>query len=406
MKQQRAAEDTLISVPAGQCTIPCSNLSQVQAERWNYNYVYLVRGELLRRFAGALLALALVLVILKWLHLGVGHRLENSAAARAAEETYADIENRLDNEPPTAPHGLTAGIAPTIIYDEYYLNRAFLTKHTAPVFDSTGGDLILACASSHNGTILTPSDNYKNTWISLAGPTNSSAGADLRSQIWYAKQAKVGPNHTFTMNLSTGQALVISLFVIKGASSEPIDTVSMIADDQGMSTTIPASSKIHTSAANDLLIAFGKSSISEAWTAGDGFAFQPEASSDFLVAESGLAAVPGTYKSTFSISAPATWQASVVAIRPAANPSTTAPIRLAWHAASDNIGVREYLIERCEGHDCSNFSQIGTSTDTSFVDTKLSHSSIYRYRVRAIDEASNAGSYSKAVDVIDESNRD
>ena len=363
--------------------------------------MYLLRGELLRRLAGALLALAVVLVILKWLHLGVGHRLENSAAARAAEETYADIENRLDTTAPTAPRGLTAGTAPAIIYDEYYLNRAFLTKHTAPVFDSTGGDLIVVCASSHNGTILTPSDSYNNTWISLAGPTNSSAGADLRSQIWYTKQAKVGPNHTFTMNLSTGQALVISLFVIKGASSEPIDTVSMIADDQGTSTTIPTSSKIRTSATNDLLIAFGKSSISEDWTAGDGFAFQPEASSDFLVAESGLAAVPGTYRSTFSISAPATWQASVVAIRPAANLSTSAPIRLAWHPAMDNVGVKEYQVERCQGRGCRSFSQIGASTDSAFVDTGVAHSAIYRYRVRAVDGGSNASNYSNSVDVTD-----
>lgn len=338
--------------------------------------------------------------------MGIGHRIENSAAARAAEETYADIENHLDKEAPTAPGELTGGIAPAIIYNGHYLNRTFLRKHTAPVFDSTGGDLILVYASSHNGTILTPSDNYKNTWVSLSGPTNSSAGADLRSQIWYAKNARVGPKHTFTMSLSTGQALVISLFVIKGASPEPIDTASMIADDQGMSTTDPTSSKIRTSAANDLLIAFGKSSISEVWAAGDGFAFQPEASSDFLVAESGLAAIPGTYRSTFSISAPATWQASVVAIRPATNRLATVPIRLAWHAASDNIAVKEYLIERCEGRGCRKFSQIGTSKDTSFVDANLSHSSIYRYRVRAVDDASNAGSYSKACDVIENTNGD
>ena len=350
--------------------------------------------------------MATILVILKLLHLGIGHRIENSAAARAAEETYADIENQLDKEAPTAPGELTGGIAPAIIYNGHYLNRAFLRKHTAPVFDSTGGDLILVYASSHNGTILTPSDNYKNTWISLTGPTNSSAGADLRSQIWYAKEPKVGPNHTFTVNLSTSQALVISIFVIKGASPEPIDTVSMIADDQGTSTVTPTSSKIKTSAAHDLLIGFGKSSIGESWSAGDGFAFQPAASSDFLVAESGLAAIPGTYRSTFSITAPATWQASIVAIRPTANPLPTVPIRLAWHPATDNVGVKEYQIERCEGHGCGNFSQIGTSTDTSFVDTKSGNSSIYRYRVRAIDDALNAGDYSNIVDVADESNRD
>lgn len=210
----------------------------------------------------------------------------------------------------------------------------------------------------------------------------------------------------FTISLSTGQALVISILVVKGASSEPIDAVSMIADDEGATTMIPTSSNIKTSSANDLLIGFGKSSVSEAWSAGDSFAFQPAASSDFLVAESGLAAVPGIYRSTFSINAPATWQASVVAIRPAANSLRTRTIRLAWHRAADNVGVKEYQIERCEGRSCRDFLQIGTSTDTSFVDTALVDSSMYRYRVRAIDEASNASGYSKTVDVADSSKRD
>lgn len=360
----------------------------------------------MRRLAGGLLIMATVLLILKSLHLGIGHRVKNSTVIRATEKAYGEIEIRLDKEPPTAPGELTAGIAPDIIYSGHYLNRAFLTKHTAPVFDSTGGDLIVVCASSHNGTILTPSDSYKNTWFSLSGPTNSSAGADLRSQIWYAKDPKVGPNHTFTMKLSTGQALVISIFVVRGSGSNPIDAVSMIADDQGASTTSPTSSKVKTSAANDLLIGFGKSSVGETWAAGDGFAFEPAASSDFLAAESGLAAVPGTYTSSFLITAPATWQSSVVAIRPAASQLPSAPIRLAWHAASDNVGVKEYEIERCEGRGCTNFSRIGTSIEPAFLDLRLANSRIYRYRVRAVDAASNASNYSDTVDVAGGSNRD
>jgi hypothetical protein len=350
--------------------------------------------------------LAVVLLILKLLHLGVGHRIVHSAAVQSAEDAYSEIQEDLDKTPPDAPQFLAAGAAPAIIYDEHYLNRAFLTQHTAPIFDSTGGDLIVVCASSHNGTILTPLDNYKNNWISLAGPTNSSAGADLRSQIWYAKRPKVGSNHTFTISLSTGQALVISIFVVKGASSRPVDAVSMITDDAGTSTTTPTSSNIRTSAANDLLLGFGKSSVSEDWEAGEGFSFEPAASSDFLVAESGLAAVRGIYNSTFSIGEPATWQASVVAIRPAANFAGTIPIRLAWHAATDNVAVKEYQVERCEGRGCTKFAQVATSTDTSFVDANVGHASIYRYRVRAIDEASNASDYSNTVDVGHDSSRD
>ena len=34
-------------------------------------------------------------------------------------------------------------------------------------FDSTGGDVLVVCAGTHEDTLLTPSDNFNNTWISL-----------------------------------------------------------------------------------------------------------------------------------------------------------------------------------------------------------------------------------------------
>lgn len=361
----------------------------------------------MRKAVGWFVVLIALLLIVKSLHLGLRHRIENSVAARAAEETDAKIENLLDKTPPTAPQGLSAGMAPAIIYAGHYLNRAFLTKHTAPTFDSTGGDLIFACASSHNGVILTPSDSYNNTWISIAGPTTTSEGFDLRSQIWYAKNPKVGPNHRFTMQLSRGQALVIAVFVVKGASlSSPVDAVSKIGDDADTRTTVPTSPNIRTSSPDDLLLAFGKSAISENWSAGDGFAFQPLASSDFLVAESGFAGNPGLYNSTFSFNLPANWQASVVAVKPAANAARELPISLAWHASSDNVGVAGYQIERCKGINCKDFSQIATTKDTSFVDTSLDPLTPYRYRVRAVDAAANASDYSNAIGADDTTSRD
>ena len=361
----------------------------------------------LRKRVGASLVVVACLIVLKSLHLGIGHRIKHSATVQAAEDTGLKIENWLDKTPPSPPQALVGGTAPVIIYAGHYLNRAFLTRHTAPTFDSTSGDLIVVCASSHNGVILTPSDSYKNTWILLAGPTNSVAGFDLRSQIWYARKPKVGPKHTFAITLSSGQALVISIFVVKGASlSDPVDAVSTIGDDGGASTTVPTSPNIKTTSANDLLIAFGKSSISEDWHPGDGFKFQPRASSDFLVAESGFAAIPSVYNSTFAFGSPATWQASVVAIRPAANPLPDAPVRLAWHAATDNVGVSEYQIERCQGRGCKNFLRIATSSETSFVDTDVARSSVYRYRVRAVDAASNASDYSNSIDAFAEGSRD
>ena len=68
-------------------------------------------------------------------------------------------------------------------------------------------------------------------------------------------------------------------------------------------------------------------------------------------------------------------------------------INLSWGAASDNVGVTGYLVERCQGVGCSNFAQVGTASGTSYSDSGLSASTSYSYRVRATDAAGNLGPY-------------
>ena len=267
-------------------------------------------------------------------------------------------------------------------------------------FDSTGGDLLVGYASTHEGLFLTPSDNFNNEWISLTGPTNASAGNDLRSQIWYASNPKIGPNHVFAIDLTGKQSLVISMCVVKGSNvSDPIDAFSSIGDDAYTQTVVPTSPKIITTHSNDLLIGFGKSWSSEVWSAGGGFAFQPSASSNYLVAETGLAAAPGSYNSAFLLSARTNWQAAVVAVRPANSSGTSQHLTLAWQPSSDNFRVAGYHVERCRGADYDNFVHVGTTRYSSFVDATLSEPALYRYRVRAIDAASNVSDYSETISV-------
>jgi hypothetical protein len=314
------------------------------------------------------------------------------------------VQALLDTSPPTPPQNLSGGAAPTIQRVARYYNGTHVTTHSMSPFDSTGGDLLVVFAGTHEDALLTPSDNFNNTWISLAGPTNfgptsSSGGTNLRAQFWYAKNPKVGPNHVFTMTLSKSEALVLSLFVVKGSNVlDPIDAFSAISNDADTRSLIPTSPKIATTDSNDLLIGFAKSRFSELWRAGDGFSFQPDASSDYLVAESGLAARPDNYESSFVISSPTNWQAAIVAVRPAESLSKTGPITLAWQPSSDNVGVVGYQVERCGGVDCEDFAQIGTSKDPSFVDWTLPPG-VYRYRVRAFDAASNVSKYSNPISV-------
>jgi chitodextrinase/PKD repeat protein len=86
-----------------------------------------------------------------------------------------------------------------------------------------------------------------------------------------------------------------------------------------------------------------------------------------------------------------------------ATAASSSQINLSWTAATDNVGVVQYRVERCQGSSCSTFAQIGTTpgTTTIFSDTTtgLVPNTTFRYRVRAADAAPNLGPYSNLVNV-------
>ncbi len=302
-------------------------------------------------------------------------------------------------ETPTAPAGLTVaagGPGPTYVNGQGYYNSTSLTSHTTASFDSTGGDLILLFASSHAGVTFTPSDSFKNTWISIAGPTSTVAGYDLRSEVWYAPNPIVGPGHTITMNLSLSQPLVMSIVVVKGSNtSSPIDAISLIGSDNGTSTVNVVSPSITTASINDLLVGFVKTNGTETFTAGTGFTLQSATTVLNLTAETELAATPKVYDATFTLSTGVTWQSVIGAVMN--NPNQTT---LSWTASTESGGtISNYLVERCQGTGCANFAQIGTTPATAFNDSGLAASSSYSYRVRAEDTAGTLGPYSSVVTI-------
>jgi len=300
---------------------------------------------------------------------------------------------------PTAPSGLTVaegGPGPTYVNGQGYYNSTSLTTHTTTSFNSTGGDLILLLASSHQGVAFTPSDSFGNTWIAIAGPTSTAVGYDLRSQVWYAPNPIVGPGQTITMNLSLAQPLVMSIVVVKGSNtSSPIDAISLVGSDNGTSTINVTSPSIITSIANDLLVGFVKTNGTETFTAGSGFTLQSASTVLNLTAETEVAATPATYDATFTLSAGVTWQSVVGAVTN--NPNQT---MLSWTASTETGGtISKYLVERCQGAGCANFAQIGTATPTVLNDTGLTSSTSYSYRVRAEDTANTLGPYSSVVTI-------
>lgn len=69
----------------------------------------------------------------------------------------------------------------------------------------------------------------------------------------------------------------------------------------------------------------------------------------------------------------------------AANATSESSITVSWTAATDNVGVTGYQVERCVGLSCSDFAQVGTPTASPFVDSNLAASTGYSYHVRAVD---------------------
>src|SRR5262249_21366785 len=77
-----------------------------------------------------------------------------------------------------------------------------------------------------------------------------------------------------------------------------------------------------------------------------------------------------------------------------ATAASSSQINVSWGAATDNIAVTAYLLERCQGAGCSSFAEIASVTGTTFADSGLTASTSYSYRVRATDAANNLGAYS------------
>ncbi|HXE12539.1 MAG TPA: LamG-like jellyroll fold domain-containing protein [Bryobacteraceae bacterium] len=78
----------------------------------------------------------------------------------------------------------------------------------------------------------------------------------------------------------------------------------------------------------------------------------------------------------------------------AATAISSSQINLTWTASTDNVAVTGYLVERCSGAGCTNFTQIATPSGTSNSDRAVTPGSSYTYRVRATDAAGNLSGYS------------
>src|SRR5438132_941612 len=90
----------------------------------------------------------------------------------------------------------------------------------------------------------------------------------------------------------------------------------------------------------------------------------------------GLSAYSNTASATTQAPPPPTAPSNLTAAA-----ASSSQINLTWTASSG--AVTSYLVERCQEPGCSNFAQVGTSPSAAFMDTGLSASKSYTYRVQA-----------------------
>jgi len=105
---------------------------------------------------------------------------------------------------------------------------------------------------------------------------------------------------------------------------------------------------------------------------------------------------------TFSSPATAATQALQPPTAPGnltATAASATQINLSWTASTSNVGLANYVVQRCQGADCTSFEQIATATGTSYSDAGLALSTSYSYEVQAIDTAGNLSPYSSVASV-------
>jgi YD repeat-containing protein len=127
-------------------------------------------------------------------------------------------------------------------------------------------------------------------------------------------------------------------------------------------------------------------------------ALEPTETFNLVVSAPTNGATLGTSSITFSITdndsvetTPPTQPTNLAASAPA---GVGSQLNLTWTASTDASGIKEYRVERCAGAGCSNFAQVAVVTTNSFNNTGLADVTSYTYRVVAVDNNNNVGSYS------------
>ena len=274
----------------------------------------------------------------------------------------------------------------------------------------TAGNLNVVAVGWNDPTsqVLSVSDTRGNAYVRVAGPTVQPG---IQSHVMYAAAniaAAAANANTVTVTFDTA----VSYPDVRIAEYSGIDPANPVVAAVGASGTgnLGNSGTVATTSASTLLV--GADYVQKSTTAaGAGYTSRVITSPDGNILEDRVVTAPGTYSATAALKGSGGWVMQVVAFRGAvagggdtqpptapanltATAASSSQINLSWTAATDDVGVTGYRVERCQGAGCGSFAQVGTPAGTNFSDTGLQASTSYSYRVRATDAAANLGPYS------------
>ena len=252
-------------------------------------------------------------------------------------------------------------------------------------------------------------DSVGNVYTLAVGPTQNS-DHHLSQSIYYARGILVaGPSTNSVTVRFTVPAHSADIRILEYSGLDQLNPVDVTAAAIGTDAA-SNSGAATTTYANDLI--FGANIVSTSTSGpGTGFTNRMITSPDGDLAEDRVVPTAGSYSATAPLSRSGPWIMQMVAFKAASGGTTdssppTAPstllatsagsggINLAWTASSDNVGVTNYLLERCQGIGCTAFTQIATSTATTYTNAGLLPGTNYTYRTRATDAAGNLSGYS------------
>ena len=276
---------------------------------------------------------------------------------------------------------------------------------TAP---QSAGDLNVVTVGWFDATssVVSVADTLGNVYSAAVGPTRMAGTGSL--SIYYAKNiAAAGANaNSVTVNFSAAVPYP-EVDVMEYRGLDPLSPLDVFAAGTG-NGTVSNSGAATTTNAHDLIL--GVNNVTTGTnSAGTNFTKRIITVPNGNIVEDRIVAAAGSYSATANLTSGG-WIMQMVAFKAAggsggatptaptnlaATAASSSQINLTWTASTETGGtISSYQVARCQGAGCSTFTQVGTSTTTSFNDTGLTGATSYSYEVRALDNSNNTGPYS------------